>query len=354
MKKIPTHCATRWNSNYEQGRVILDYKYCVQQLCDTLSSEGKLNITYTEADWTNTSAVVQLLRLFCEATEIMQGDSFITNSMMPMLATSLHVFCVTKASDMELPQHIRDVADEMFLDVEDRFYPPTDCAMIAAVCDPRTKKLQWCESREKKEYHKLTVAAMVATMSEMSRTGSSTSAAAPSDTPATAASDEPAASPPTSDLRKKKPVDKSSLLFSKLLAVSTVVADDDTPPVAPQSPEAILAERKRAAAYELERYLQAETLAATTSSQAVLDWWFAHRQVYPVLFKIACVYLAVPASSGSSERVFSTAGNIVTRKRNRLCSEAVNNLVFLHGCHGVGWRMGDSNPRVTKRRRSSG
>ncbi|CAN0280258.1 unnamed protein product, partial [Ectocarpus fasciculatus] len=291
VKKFPTHCATRWNSNYEQGRVILDYKFCVQQLCDTLSSEGKLNITYTEADWTNTSAVVELLRLFCEATEIMQGDSFITNSMMPMLATSLHVFCVTKASDMELPEHIRDVADAMFLDVEDRFYPPTDCAMIAAVCDPRTKKLQ-C-----------------------------TSAAAPSDTPATAAFDEPAASPPHSDLRKKKTVDKSSLLFSKLLAVSTVVADDDTPPVDPQSPEAILAERKRAAAYELERYLDAKTLAATTSSQAVLDWWFAHRQVYPVLFKIACVYLAVPASSGSSERVFSTAGNIVTKKRNRLCPE---------------------------------
>ncbi|CAM9592819.1 unnamed protein product, partial [Ectocarpus sp. 13 AM-2016] len=132
VKVIPTHCATRWNSNDEQGRVILEYKYCVQQLYDTLSSEGKLNITYTEADWANTGAVVELLRLFCEATEIMQGDSFITNiSMMPMLASNLHVFCVTKASDVELPQHLRDV--------EDRFFPPTHCTMIAAVCDPRVK-----------------------------------------------------------------------------------------------------------------------------------------------------------------------------------------------------------------------
>ncbi|CAM9934767.1 unnamed protein product, partial [Sphacelaria rigidula] len=73
------------------------------------------------------------------------------------------------------------------------------------------------------------------------------------------------------------------------------------------------------------------------SSQTVLRWWFDRRLVFPVLYKVACIYLAVPASSGSSERVFSAAGNIVTNKRNRLGAESVKNLVFLHGCHGVAW-----------------
>lgn len=141
MKRIPTNCATRWNSTYEQGRVILDKIFAIQQLCSTLGAEGKLNVVYTENDWSNTAAVVDLLHLFCEATDVMQGDSFITNSMMPMLAANLRVFCITRACDMDFPQHIREVADEMFDDVENRFYPPTNCAMIAAVCDPRVKKL---------------------------------------------------------------------------------------------------------------------------------------------------------------------------------------------------------------------
>ncbi|CAM9600520.1 unnamed protein product, partial [Sphacelaria rigidula] len=86
---------------------------------------------------------------------------------------------------------------------------------------------------------------------------------------------------------------------------------------------------------ELDRYLQGEALGADESSQAVLECWFEKRLVFPVLYKVACIYFAVPALSGSSERVFSAAGNIVTKKRNKLGPEAVHNLVFLHGCHGV-------------------
>lgn len=85
--------------------------------------------------------------------------------------------------------------------------------------------------------------------------------------------------PVQEDLRRKQPVEKASLLFAKLLAVAAVTAEDDTPDLAPQSPEAILAERKRAAGYELERYLQAEVLDAKDSSQTVLNWWFEKRLV---------------------------------------------------------------------------
>lgn len=102
----------------------------------------------------------------------MQGDSFIANSTMPMLAFNLHVFCVTKVCDMDLPQHVRKAADEMFDEVQPCFYPPTDCSMIAAVCDPREKKPPWCDSFEKKHHHGLAVDAMVAAV--FSRNGSKT------------------------------------------------------------------------------------------------------------------------------------------------------------------------------------
>lgn len=133
----------------------------------------------------------------------------------------------------------------MFEDDEDRFYPPIDCSMTAAVCDPCVKKLPWCDSFEKKQYHRLTIDAMVAAMP--SRNDSKTR-----ETPTAAAHDQSTAPPVHEDLRKTQRAKKASLPFAELLAASAVAAEDKTPSLAPQSPEAILAKRKRTAGYELD------------------------------------------------------------------------------------------------------
>ena len=57
------------------------------------------------------------------------------------------------------------------------------------------------------------------------------------------------------------------------------------------------------------------------------QWSFAK---YPTIAELAIKYLAIPATSDTSERCFSTAGNIVTRKRTRLLPENVDTLVFLY------------------------
>lgn len=131
--------------------------------------------------------------------------------------------------------------------------------------------------------------------------------------------------------RKKQPVKQPSLLYAKLLAVSVVADEDDLPDIAPRSPEAIVAERKREAGYEREGYPQAEVLHAEGSSQTGLSGWFEKRVVFPVLDRVAGICVAVPVSSGSSERVFSAAGDIVMKKHERLGTGAVSSLVFLRG-----------------------
>ncbi|GAA6096662.1 zinc finger BED domain-containing protein 1-like [Tachysurus ichikawai] len=49
---------------------------------------------------------------------------------------------------------------------------------------------------------------------------------------------------------------------------------------------------------------------------------------------LAKSYLSVPATSTASERLFSVAGNIVTKKRASLTSEHVDMLTFLH-CNAI-------------------
>jgi hypothetical protein len=63
--------------------------------------------------------------------------------------------------------------------------------------------------------------------------------------------------------------------------------------------------------------------------QCPLEWWASRAASYPVLSQMARVYLAIPASSAPSERVFSTASLLLSDKRRRLEESRVARLMFL-------------------------
>lgn len=60
-----------------------------------------------------------------------------------------------------------------------------------------------------------------------------------------------------------------------------------------------------------------------------LLWWRTNESTYPYIAKLARRYLAVPATSVPSKRVFSTAGDIVTASRSVLSADNVDKLIFL-------------------------
>lgn len=59
-------------------------------------------------------------------------------------------------------------------------------------------------------------------------------------------------------------------------------------------------------------------------------WWKSHEQDFPSRSRLAAKYLGTTASSVSSERIFSKAGELVSQRRNRLKGEHVNILLFLN------------------------
>ncbi|XP_053374207.1 E3 SUMO-protein ligase ZBED1-like [Mercenaria mercenaria] len=79
---------------------------------------------------------------------------------------------------------------------------------------------------------------------------------------------------------------------------------------------------------EIERYL-ASNRDADDSKLSLLQWWEKNQYVYPRLAVLAKKYLAIPASSVPSERVFSLAGSLVNKKRSRLNPDLINKLIFL-------------------------
>jgi hypothetical protein len=64
---------------------------------------------------------------------------------------------------------------------------------------------------------------------------------------------------------------------------------------------------------ESERYLTTDIEEVSD----VLAWWRAHQATYPVLSQMAFDILAVPAMSAEVERLFSSAGHVVTERGAR-------------------------------------
>jgi hypothetical protein len=63
-----------------------------------------------------------------------------------------------------------------------------------------------------------------------------------------------------------------------------------------------------------------------------LDWWKQNQVGFPILFQLArkLNFLAIPASSAPVERLFSTAGNVITKKQQRLNPAAARALILMY------------------------
>ena len=66
------------------------------------------------------------------------------------------------------------------------------------------------------------------------------------------------------------------------------------------------------------------------ASNSNLSWWKNYEHKNSKLARLAKKYLCILASSVSSERIFSLAGNIINKKRCRLSPDMVDMLVFLN------------------------
>lgn len=62
----------------------------------------------------------------------------------------------------------------------------------------------------------------------------------------------------------------------------------------------------------------------------LLNYWLVNKDTFPWLSALARSLLGVPATSTPSERVFSTAGLVLSAKRSRLSYNRVNKVIFVH------------------------
>ncbi|XP_037399654.1 zinc finger BED domain-containing protein 4-like [Pygocentrus nattereri] len=78
---------------------------------------------------------------------------------------------------------------------------------------------------------------------------------------------------------------------------------------------------------EIHRYSEEKVMARDSDA---LVWWKEHEPTFPALSKLAVRYMGITATSVPAERVFSKAGEVLSKKRNRLKGKTVNMILFLN------------------------
>ncbi|KAK2579106.1 hypothetical protein KPH14_000884 [Odynerus spinipes] len=66
------------------------------------------------------------------------------------------------------------------------------------------------------------------------------------------------------------------------------------------------------------------------SDTKIINWWKTQPGRFPALAMLAKSLLGIPATQVPSERLFSTAGNIVSANRTKLLTDHVEEICFLH------------------------
>ncbi|CAN0537827.1 unnamed protein product, partial [Laminaria digitata] len=112
-------------------------------------------------DWANTKFYRKMLEVFAAAVKVLQGDQFLTNSMMPALCAMLHPVIIERATDPGLPDNLEEAAMKTFDGFGDRFNEPSKAEKIAAYLDVRSKNLEWASCFEAGTYGIVTKAAVM-------------------------------------------------------------------------------------------------------------------------------------------------------------------------------------------------
>lgn len=102
---------------------------------------------------------------------------------------------------------------------------------------------------------------------------------------------------------------------------------------------------------EIDRYLRLPK-PEEKGKVDILKWWQDHEKILPILSHFAKGILAIPASSASSERTFSAAGNIVTAQRYNLDPKTTQILTWCQQnwkvLNKVSWNVQDEYEEKTE------
>ena len=284
MLRVVQEVPTRWNSTfYMLQRLVLLKQPIRLYLEDTMSEVDRRSYDLTDSQWANAKSILNLLEAIDQVTTTLSGEKYSTLSWCLPLLFGLREAAKPDENDSSMVSGIKTKLVEQ---LDERFKLKNlqmDSPMVlAAALDPRFRKLSFLSNEERRKVQRVLIEKV--SVSEVN-----------------AAEVCQVTEPPAK--RKKSVLDR--LLGDEYEEGGSSVSISD----------------------EVEAYFQERPISHKDDP---LCWWKGSSSRFPCLSILAKKFLAIPATSTPSERVFSVAGIVVDRKRCALTPEMVDALVFLH------------------------
>jgi len=316
---------TRWNSSYLAWKRLIKIKDLVDILASTMLIDPDLstrrdgkrlkNINLTENEWQEIGKLIIILEDFAEATEYLGGSKYTTISLMysvlaiinqkilPDDNSNVEVVDLTSPNtafdddvgyedapedepiskqpkcrkiNINIPQNCTDldkrVKAALYQSMNHYWEVPQEQGMLAALLDPRFKELGFASN-----------SLCIRTQEQLRNA------------------------------------------YQDMKNLTDENQEAELRPISSNSLLARMFENNAIHVDEVASYL---ALPKIHHDDCPLIWWKTNKTRFPVLSKLAKKYLAVPATSTPSERLFSEAGNVMTIKRTQLAPNMLENLVF--------------------------
>jgi hypothetical protein len=333
--KLIIDVQTRWNSAVDMVARFLEQQPAVYAALTSPELRGKDKdvSTLSEDDIICAEELIVVLTPLKTATVSLCEEKVPTLSI--VLPLQQHLLDYTMATRDDDSKFKKDVKSAVADNLRNRYTSVKKELLTATILDPRFKMVPFLSEEEKLEaYQSLTMQAVKMCEAAPDPRHIKTE---PSDTPPTQGKggqpDLPTlpAMPtllesPESPAKKKVKQEPSQISLldescaTKPSALSNLFGDVYIVQVEPAKPTVERVE------LEVSRYKSADPIPVSTNP---LAWWREQSTSFPILARLAKKFLSIPSTSVPSERVFSTAGDIVTAQRSALKSVHVDRLIFL-------------------------
>jgi len=299
MLYFPQDVATRWGTKHKMIKRVLEQLPAIRRVLVEDRKHGHLNPTWQ--DVSVLESINAAIKPMADFTDVLSGEKYVTvSSVKPVLELLKGELLSPDPNDTALTANIKA---NMCRVLKEKYSPPEIQNLLtkATMLDPRYHAEVLDDVKEKLLQELLD-------MNEEEGKGECASGEAAGGNEAAGRNEGSESGPPAS--KKKR-------LCDLLQHRRNLFAHHQTQAPVPKRAQADV---------ELTRFLQEEPVDASSDP---LMWWRDNHKRFPLVAKLAQKYMCICATSTSSERLFSTAGNIVTPVRSCLKPHKVNMLVFL-------------------------
>ena len=309
--KLINEVETRWNSTHDMIERFTEMQcgvFAVFHSKELSSTKDKSASSLSDEDIALAEECVNNLQSLKAITTLLCTESTPTVSMIMPLQHQLKTMMVDKPDDSQVIKEMKRIINS---DLETRYIRHRDTLLVYTAIDPRFKSLAFLTENDRSQVYDNLATCVLKLMENAPAQVKTEPNEPPEENPPLPLLD-PNQDQPAKRVKKEKEESTKSTLSSLLGDVFVTKVELARPAI-------------QRVQDELKLYLQ----LPSTLQDNPLIWWRENSSRLPYFAGYARSVLCIPATSVPSERVFSTAGDIVTAERSSLAPESVNMLIFL-------------------------